>query len=429
MRTSKEKFFYLITLIVVLFINSVFLFSYYNFYLTDKISNDIREAKNINHENIYQISKNLYNKNLTDSIIEIKDYVKNNGGYASLKTMNGDILYTNKKDINKLFSSTVIILIDSDEYELTYSKITITPGIKLIRNFMIYEIIIVTFIILVTYIISSSRLIDPIEIIIKDIKNYRYGIRPKKRKMPDNFMQIQNSFVDMVDTLEIEKEYQNQIIASISHDIKTPLTSIIGYTERLKNNNLSKDKKEEYLNKIYDKSLLMKDILEEFDDYQSCNIKDTMKFEELKVKELLDKIKIDFEDDLKDKKIKLNIKCNCNNKKIYIDYVKIRRVFGNIINNSITHFNKKDGIINISVKYDNNDVIFEIADNAGGIENEKDLKKIFEPLYTTDPSRKISGLGLSICKQIISAHDGTIYAKNNKINGLSIIFEVPVYKS
>ena len=211
MRTSKEKFFYLITLIVVLFINSVFLFSYYNFYLTDKISNDIREAKNINHENIYQISKNLYNKNLTDSIIEIKDYVKNNGGYASLKTMNGDILYTNKKDINKLFSSTVIILIDSDEYELTYSKITITPGIKLIRNFMIYEIIIVTFIILVTYIISSSRLIDPIEIIIKDIKNYRYGIRPKKRKMPDNFMQIQNSFVDMVDTLEIEKEYQNQI--------------------------------------------------------------------------------------------------------------------------------------------------------------------------------------------------------------------------
>jgi len=429
MRASKEKLSYLITLILFLVVNSIFLLSYYNFYLTDKISNDIREAKNINHENIYQISKKLYNKSLADSITEIQNYIKENGGYACLRTMNGDVLFTNKKDINNLFSSTVIILIDQDEYELTYSKISITPGIRLIRNFMIYEIIIVTFIIFITFLFSSSRLIDPIEVIIKDIKNYRYGILPKKRKMPENFMQIQNSFVDMVDTLEIEKGYQNQIIASISHDIKTPLTSIIGYTDRLKNNNISDDKKKEYLNKIYDKSLLMKDILEEFDDYQSCNIKDTMKFEQLKVRELLDKIKLDFEDDLKDKKIILNIKSNCNSKKISADYVKIRRVFGNIINNSITHFDKKEGKINISVKYDNSNIIFEIADNAGGIKDETNLKKIFEPLFTTDPSRKISGLGLSICKQIITAHDGVIYAKNNKIGGLSVIFELPVYKS
>lgn len=68
---------------------------------------------------------------------------------------------------------------------------------------------------------------------------------------------------------------------------------------------------------------------------------------------------------------------------------------------------------------------FEIADNGGGVKTETDLKRIFEPLYTTDPSRKISGLGLSICKQIISSFDGRIYAKNNEIGGLSIIFLIP----
>ena len=57
----------------------------------------------------------------------------------------------------------------------------------------------------------------------------------------------------MVDSLELEKENQNQIIASISHDIKTPLTSVIGYSDRLRNKNLSDDKKEKYINKIYDK--------------------------------------------------------------------------------------------------------------------------------------------------------------------------------
>ena len=102
---------------------------------------------------------------------------------------------------------------------------------------------------------------------------------------------IQNSFVDMVESLEVEKEHQNQIIASISHDIKTPLTSVIGYTDRLKNNELDEEKRKKYIDKIYSKAILMKEILEEFDDYQSCNIKETMKFEKILISDLESYIK------------------------------------------------------------------------------------------------------------------------------------------
>lgn len=425
MKKVKSKTITLLFVIILLAINSGLLFSYYNFYLSDKIFSDITSAKNQNFENLYSISKVIEDKPINEALKEIDSYTHNNGGFVSLKDYEGNVIYTNKKDLNKLFSSTMIVYIEGDEYELTYSKISILPGMRFIRNFIVYEIMLVSTFVIIAFFISSKKLIDPIETITNDINDYKYGKRPFKRKMPKKMQKIQNTFVDMVDSLEIEKDYQNQIIASISHDIKTPLTSVIGYADRLKNNDLPDDKKVNYVNKIYNKALLMKEILEEFDDYQSCNIKETLKLENVSIIDICVSIKKDFAEELKDKKIILKINSNCDNKHVCVDIVKLKRVFSNIITNSVTHFKNKAGVINIDVQYKKGKIKFEVLDNAGGIPNENDLKKIFEPLYTTDPSRKISGLGLSICKQIISAHDGTIYAENNNIGGLSIIFILP----
>ena len=427
MKNIKSKAPTIFVLCILIFLNSIILFSYYNFYLSDKITTDIIEAKNKNYLVLNNITRKIYGKTL-DEIVYIIDYeVKENGGYISLKQKDGKVLYTNKKDINKLFSSTVILLIGTNEYELTYSNISITPGLELIKKFVIFEIVLISFLSIIIFFVNNRQVIDPIDIITKDIIDYKYGIIPKKKNLPKKMEKIQNSFVDMVESLEVEKEHQNQIIASISHDIKTPLTSVIGYTDRLKNNELDEEKRKKYIDKIYSKAILMKEILEEFDDYQSCNIKETMKFENILISDLVTMLENDYKDELKDKKITLNINSNCNDKKINVDITKIKRVFGNIITNSVTNFKGKEGIVNIDFSYINNKIKIEVLDNGGGISNEKDLKKIFEPLYTTDPSRKISGLGLSICKQIISAHDGVIYAKNNNIGGLSIIFKLPKY--
>ena len=425
MKKMKSKTVALLIIIVLLAVNSGLLFSYYSFYLSDRMITDLTEAKNQNYNSLYTIAKTIDGKNLDDSIKVIKSYTKENGGYVTLKDSKKNVIYTNKKESDKLFSSTIIIYINDNEYELTYSRISMLPGMKLIRNFIVYEIILVSTSVIIAFFVSSKKLIDPIETITKDINDYKYGKRPYKRKMPKKMQRIQNTFVDMVDSLEIEKDYQNQIIASISHDIKTPLTSVIGYADRLKNKNLTEDKKIKYIDKIYNKAFLIKEILEEFDDYQSCNLKETLKFDNICIKELCNNIKKDFEEELNDKKIALKITSNCDDKVISVDVVKLRRVFSNIITNSVTHFKGKQGVINVVISYKRNFFKFEVADNGGGIANARDIKKIFEPLYTTDPSRKIPGLGLSICKQIVSAHDGRIYAENNDIGGLSIIFILP----
>ena len=425
MKRWSSKTVTLLIVIILLAVNSGFLFSYYNFYLSDKITSDMVSAKDKNHESISIITKSIEGKSFDDALDLIKLYIDNNGGYIILKDINGKTIYTNNKDISKLFSSTATINIAGSDYELTYSNVLVTPGNNLVRNFVLYEIIIVSCVIIMLFFISSKQLINPIDTITKDINAYKFGKRPFKRKMPKNMQQIQNAFVDMVDSLELEKENQNQIIASISHDIKTPLTSVIGYADRLKNSNLSEDKKQKYVDKIYNKALTMKSILEEFDDYQSCNIKETLKLEKVTIKSILEYVKKDFEDDLLDKKIKLSIKTNCNEKSVNVDLVKLKRVFSNVITNSVTHFKGNEGVINVNITSQANLIRFEIADNGGGIADEKDLKRIFEPLYTSDPSRKISGLGLSICKQIISSLDGRIYAKNNSIGGLSIVFVLP----
>lgn len=425
MKKMKSKTVALLIIIVLLAVNSGLLFSYYSFYLSDRMITDLTEAKNQNYNSLYAIAKTIDGKNLDDSIKVIKSYTKENGGYVTLKDSKKNVIYTNKKESDKLFSSTIIIYINDNEYELTYSRISMLPGMKLIRNFIVYEIILVSTSVIIAFFVSSKKLIDPIETITKDINDYKYGKRPYKRKMPKKMQRIQNTFVDMVDSLEIEKDYQNQIIASISHDIKTPLTSVIGYADRLKNKNLTEDKKIKYIDKIYNKAFLIKEILEEFDDYQSCNLKETLKFDNISIKELCNNIKKDFEEELNDKKIALKITSDCDDKAISVDVVKLRRVFSNIITNSVTHFKGKQGVINVLISYKRNFFKFEVADNGGGIANARDIKKIFEPLYTTDPSRKIPGLGLSICKQIVSAHDGRIYAENNDIGGLSIIFILP----
>ena len=106
-----------------------------------------------------------------------------------------------------------------------------------------------------------------------------------------------------------------------------------------------------------------------------------------------------------------------NDRVLYIDNAQIKRVFSNIINNSIKHASTE----HISIQICYNSGVFEVSDNGGGVMEEK-LQKLFDPFYTSDNSRHVAGLGLAICKSIVEAHNGTITAKNNDRGGLSIIF-------
>lgn len=265
--------------------------------------------------------------------------------------------------------------------------------------------------------------VTPLRKIDSDMQEYKFGKKPKKINNIDNEISaIQNEFVDLTDALDEEKKAQNRIIASISHDLKTPLTSVIGYSDLILNKeSMNKEQMRLYNEKINSKAKKMRDILNNFDDYLINSTSQFLKLKTVKVEDLLEQIREDYEFDLKANNIKLIIESDCSRDLIKIDIKKINRIISNIIDNSIRYI-KTNGIIKIKVENIGDFYKFIISDNGKGVD-ESIVHKIFEPLFTTDNSRKISGLGLSISKEFVEMHGGTINAYNNL--GLTIEFTIP----
>ena len=292
----------------------------------------------------------------------------------------------------------------------------------MITGLILFQIALVSIIMAFIFIFVRLKLISPVENIVKDIRNYKLGKKPKKNHINGEIGIIQNEFVNLVDSLENEKSEQNRIIASISHDIKTPLTSIIGYSDLIKDGNVNKKEMMEYNEIINSKAIHIKNILSDFDDYLINKSNTVLKMDKIYIKDIVKALNDDYRLDLKNDGIKLNIKCKCMNDVINVDILKLKRIFANIISNS-ARFLDKNGIINIVITKDNKFYNFKISDNGPGVDNNI-IDKIFDPLFTTDKSRKISGLGLSICKEFVLKLGGNIRAYNE--NGLVIEFNLPL---
>lgn len=416
--------------IILILFNILLLTGYYELYLEKTISNKYQITINELENHLNKIATDLTKEENIDTYLS--EYIKDKDITIAISDSNNKEIntYSNKDTIarNSIKNSKIINFKD-EYYLITVSKKRNIVNFKIAIDVLIFEIINIAILALLGIFASNKKILSPITSLSKDFNNYKFGIIPRKRRLRGEIYKLQNDFVDLVNNLEEEKKKQNRIIASISHDIKTPLTSILGYSERLLiNKNLSDETKHKYATTIYNKSLVMKEIVEEFDDYLSCNIKDDKKTEKISIKYLVDYLNQYYKEDLKEKNIEFKVKTDCPNLTIDVDLAKFKRIFSNTITNSIRHFDKNKKILNININEEKDDkIIFEIADNGSGC-NEEVLDKIFEPLYTTDKSRKISGLGLSICKEIVESHNGTIKAINNKMGGFSIIFTINIYK-
>ncbi len=421
---------FIIGVIVLIAFNILLLTGYYELYLEDRISIKYQTTINELESHLNTISEDIQNEKDFESYLS--KYIKDKDITITISDSNNNEINTfssQEKQTRNNIKYSKIINFQNEYYLMSVSKKRNIINFKIALDFLLFEIINIAFLALLGIFASNKKILSPIDSLSKDINNYKLGIIPRKRRLRGEIYKLQNDFVDLVNNLEEERQKQNRIIASISHDIKTPLTSILGYSERLlTNKKLNDETKNKYASTIYNKSLVMKEIVEEFDDYLSCNIKDEKKTEKISIKYLVDYLNQYYKEDLKEKNIEFKVKTNCPNLILEVDLAKFKRIFSNTITNSIRHFNKNKKILNININEQKDDkIIFEIADNGSGC-NDEVLDKIFEPLYTTDKSRKISGLGLSICKEIVESHNGTIKAINNKLGGFSIIFTINAYK-
>ena len=415
---------FLLFIIIFIIINLLFLSFWFKFGVQSSIKQGYEELQNELHDDlINNIERNIKENKKLDPPSLFKHIARKYNLLLIVRDSNYEVIYSNIENISdREYLTPFVVNINDENYLISVGKTNTINTISITKKFMIFEIIFISTITLLGLLIANKLLLEPINVTVRDINNYKFGIKPPKRKVTNEIYYVQNEFVDLTKTLEKEHDEQNRIISAISHDIKTPLTSVIGYSDLLINNKLTKKEMKELQEKIYNKAIHMKDIVSDFDDYLSHKNR-TYTFKTVNIRDLLNNIRFEYFDDLKEKNIKFETINKTRSNNINIDIGKINRVFNNLIVNSIRHIKEEKGHIVIECRDDKEFYYFKCIDNGIGVD-EENLKKIFDPLFTTDKSRKISGLGLSITKEIVEMHGGTVKAYNNKDKGLTIEFSI-----
>lgn len=243
------------------------------------------------------------------------------------------------------------------------------------------------------------------------------------------------AFNDMTAQLKASIEDRNKIdqsrkemIAGVAHDLRTPLTSVKGYVEGLRDGIASTDEmKAQYLQTIYSSTQDMEKLLDELLTLSRLELGNiTLECEAININSFLSDYCEDLGATLKTNSFEFEyINPYADNKiMISLDADRFVRVISNIVSNSVK-YRKKDvtGKITLTLDEYEKTIILSIADNGIGIEN-KNLPRIFESFYRADQARTNvrdgSGIGLAVCKQIIERHGGKIWATSQYGNGTTI---------
>ena len=221
-----------------------------------------------------------------------------------------------------------------------------------------------------------------------------------------------------IELLQQNEAYRKEFLQNLSHELKTPIFAIQGYVDTLLNGALDKPEvNKKFLqstSRNIDRLVSLVDDLDAISKLESGEqllLKDSFVIQEL-LKEVYESLAFSLDE----KQIRCIIKKGCEQPlTVFADKEKIRQVFINLVDNAIK-YGKQSGIIEASFyKVDGAKVLIEISDDGAGI-GEEHLPRIFERFYRTDlaRSRKVggSGLGLSICKHIIEAHEETIHVRS-----------------
>ena len=281
-----------------------------------------------------------------------------------------------------------------------------------VANFFIIEFLFgIAFILLFVFFLYNYMLKN-YKLLYEAIEEYENTGKLRKTKLKGYAGHIYKRFSSMTENLERQQKNQNNMMASISHDIKTPLTSIMGYAERLSKDNISEERRTRYLETVYGKSLEIQELINEFDEYVSFNMPEEFDKKVIDAEYIARKVHEDFGADLSLSGIELTINNTAGKAKINGNEKKLKRVFSNVLSNCEKHFRDGDKKIKIDIYCDDQKLYVDISDNGKGVASEN-FDIIFEPLYTSDEGRKVAGLGLAICREIIDSHGGRIYAKDS----------------
>ncbi|AZV55503.1 HAMP domain-containing sensor histidine kinase [Clostridium sp. AWRP] len=424
-----------------------------------------------NFKKLEAIKSQLLNISAEISPSNIEDAKFEKYLYQKLSNVNGDIIILknnnvifnsmdiNKIDIQKFFqeNNRETISIDGNQYifhiiPLNYDDsstktILIVPlgdDSNVLKIFIITIISIFIFSCIITNIfvsyLFSRRIVSPIESLKKATSEISRGdlsfeiIEDGDSEIRDLCSDFEKMRIQLKNSIHMKMKYDEDrkiLVSSISHDLKTPITSIKGYVEGILDGvTNTPEKLEHYLKTIYSKSQQIDKMIDDLLLYSKLDLNQIpFNFEKTDIVEYFTYCVEESAFELNKLNIDISLQNNLNKcKYVMIDRERFTRVALNIINNSKKYMgDTKNSNILISLRENNASILIEIKDNGSGI-SQNDIHKIFDRFYRADSARtetKGSGLGLAIAKQIVEGHKGKIWAASEEGKGTSITISLP----
>lgn len=313
---------------------------------------------------------------------------------------------------------------------LKYSDIIHKEADRLNTSYWPY---ITAFVVIITivYLLIFKMMITPLKRTLRAAceysnKNYDYKYHIASN---DEFKLLHDALTCMSEDLNNLESYQKKFIANISHDFRSPLTSIRGYAEAMIDGTIPPDMYEKYLGIIQFETERLTKLTSGLLELNNFDNKGTMlDLTEFNINQTIKHTTESFEGTCTKKHIRVKLEFDEPKTIVIADMGKIEQVLYNLLDNAIK-FSPQNSIIKISTKLKGDKVFISVKDNGIGIPKES-LNKIWERFYKTDFSRgkdkKGTGLGLSITKEIINSHDENINVTSTIDVGTEFTFSLPV---
>ncbi|MCR8634550.1 sensor histidine kinase [Paenibacillus radicis (ex Xue et al. 2023)] len=249
------------------------------------------------------------------------------------------------------------------------------------------------------------------------------------------FEQMRHRLKESVELQLQYEENRKELLSNISHDLKTPVTSIKGYVEGILDGVAGPDKLEKYLQTIYAKTVDMDRMIDELFLFSKLDLKKlSFHFETVELVPYLEDLMEEAQFDMEKKGFSFSLDLGAANRgvKVSADREKLKRVLTNIWENAVKYADKEYKAIRVGLIGREKQIIIEIEDNGQGIPQDA-LPYVFDRFYRADLSRNSltggSGLGLAIAKQIIMEHGGAISAESVEGEGTRISITLPAVET
>ena len=311
------------------------------------------------------------------------------------------------------FENRLSVLIESLNYEVYYWIVNNRNIVVYIYVGIVMAVVIYRFI--SKYVNANHEVYNALDLILKE-DNETIKLPSEVNEFSEKINEIKYDYILTKKSEREAEQKKNDLIVYMAHDLKTPLTSIIGYLTLLKDEKqISKELQEKYIKIALDKALRVEELTNQFFDITRYNLQ-KMPINKQKInlvyllKQVIDECYPMLE--------KRNLKCDFKSieKVIYIgDGDKLARAFDNLLKNAI-NYSYENTTIEIQLEQQEGKISIVFRNKGDKIPQYK-LDKLFEKFYRGDDARTSStggaGLGLAITKQIIELHQGKIYVKND----------------